>query len=71
MSSIRIHLSDSERLCAIDSEEADAWSRELIENILFDAAKTVSAAGDGTAVSASVTFSITVDPTDGSLVIEA
>lgn len=71
MSSIRIHLSNTERVCAIDSEEAAAWSHEVIENILFEAAKTVSAAGTGTAVSASVTFRITVDPTDGSLLVEA
>lgn len=71
MSSIRIHLSDTQRVCAIDNEETAVWSRELIEKILFEAAKTVSAAGNGTAVSTSVNFIITVDPDDGSLLIEA
>ena len=71
MSSIRVHLSDTERTCAIDSDEAAAWNQALIEQILFEAAKSVPAAADDTAVSATLTFRIAVDPHDGSLVIKA
>lgn len=70
MSSIRVHLSDSERVCAVDGEAFAAWNQSLIEQILFAAAKDVSDATDHARASASVTFHITVDPDDGSLVIE-
>ena len=70
MSSIRVQLSNTERLCAIDSEDFAAWNKALLEQVLFEAAKSVSAAPDGTAVAATVEFRIAVDPGDGSLVIE-
>lgn len=70
MTSIRVHLSDVERTCAIENEELGAWNKALIERILFAAAKTVSADPDQTPVSTTVTFHIAVDPEDGSIVIE-
>ncbi|MGR9092968.1 MAG: phosphotransferase [Gammaproteobacteria bacterium] len=57
-------------MCAIDSEKFAAWNKSLIGNILFEAAKSVSAAPDGAAASATVNFRIAVDPDDGSLLIE-
>jgi hypothetical protein len=71
MNTIRIHISDTERTCAVDGDELTAWGKALIDDILFAAAQTASASNDPTELRTTVPFRITLDREDGSVLIGA
>ena len=71
MNSIRIHLSETERTCTVDDDELQDWSKALLDEILFTAAKNVSKSEAASSVRAMVSFSVTVDGDNGSILIEA
>ena len=69
MNNIRIRVSDSARSCAVDVAEMQAWSKALIDEILFETAKHVSARHQADPIAATVTFQVTIDRDDGTILI--
>ena len=70
MTSIRIHIADRERSCLVGADELHTWSKALIDEILFEAAKQVSEQHDVGAARAVVNFRVLLDGDDGSIIIE-
>lgn len=68
MNTIRIHLSDSDRSCTVDAEELQIWGKQLIDDVLFAAAKTGSGKPGSAPINANVTFQVAVED-DGSILI--
>ncbi|MDA0823163.1 MAG: hypothetical protein O3C28_12180 [Proteobacteria bacterium] len=71
MNAIRIQLSDAERTCTVDENELHGWSKALLDDILFAAAKDVSKPGAEGFVRVIAPFVVRVDADDGSVLIEA
>jgi hypothetical protein len=71
MKTLTIHLTDTERTCTVDAEALHNWSKVLIDEILFEGAKSVAAQRTRTGVSTTKTFRLTLAREDGSIVIEA
>jgi len=69
MKNIRIRVSDSERSCAVDTGEMQAWSKALIDEILFETAKHVSARHQADPIAATITFQVVLDREDGTILI--
>ena len=70
MKTIRVHLADRERSCSVDASELQAWSKSLLDEILFAAAQQVATPDRGAAVAASLNFRVFHDADDGSLIVE-
>ena len=70
MTSIRIHLSDSDRSCLVGADELHTWSKALLDKILFEAAKQVSEQQEAGAVRVVANFRVLLDGDGGSLIIE-
>jgi hypothetical protein len=70
MKRIRIQLTERERSCAVDAGELQAWSKSLLDEILFAAARQVTAPPSSPAVCALFEFRVTHDDGDGSIIVE-
>jgi len=70
MNTIKIRVSDTERTCAVDPDELTAWGTALIDDILFQAARSVAASGEPGWLGATVSFRIALDREDDSILIE-
>jgi hypothetical protein len=71
MNSIQIQLSDTDRTCTVDEDELHGWSKALLDDILFEAAKDVSKSGPAGSVRVIASFVVRVDDHSGSVLIEA
>lgn len=58
MKQISVRLSGEARSCLVDTGDLQAWGKALLDEILFEAAKQVSAAGDATPASVALTFAV-------------
>ena len=70
MNSVRVRLSDSERSCAVDPGELQAFSKALLDEVLFEAAKGVAQQHAPGAVAVVINFRVVLDSDDGAVLIE-
>ncbi len=70
MTRIRIQIPERERSCAVDAGELQAWGKSLLDEILFAAARQVTAPPSNPAVCALFEFRVTHDDEDGSIIVE-
>lgn len=71
MTSIRIHLSETDRSCLVGAGELHTWSKALLDELLFEAAKKVSAQQEPGGVQIVANFRVLLDGDDGSIIIES
>lgn len=70
MTSIRILISDSERSCLVGADELHSWSKALLDEILFAAAKQVSEQHEAGTLQVVANFRVLLNRDDGSIIIE-
>ncbi len=70
MNPIRIRFANDVRACTVDDDELREWGKAVLDDILFDAARTVSDGNAAAPVATRMTFHVSLDEGDGSLLIE-
>lgn len=70
MKPLRIRITNDARSCAVDADELLAWSRALLDRVLFEGAVQVSQGGPALALDVTVTLTLKADPVSGDLVVE-
>lgn len=61
MKSLLVHLPPGERRCAIETDALVEFARTLIDDLLFDAARQASDAGNTEAIGVTMRFAVTLD----------
>lgn len=69
MKCLTIHVAEGERACRVDSTELQAFARNLLDEMLFTAARAAPDVPAGHAVSAQLSFTVSVDPVSGQLTV--
>lgn len=69
MKTLAIEVAEGERTCRVDAEALQAFAKALLDDLLFTAARAAPEVPPGQAVRAQISFTISVDPRSGQLVV--